>query len=251
MPLARIFASRWQRRECARGFPIFLYHLIGAPLRGTPDRFLYVSPRRFEEHLATLRAAGFASPSLADAISSTAGPRCVISFDDGCRNVFDHAPEILARHGFRAIQFLVAGLLGGHTEWDAASGHAAEPLADAAQIRDWLAAGHEIGSHTMTHPILTQVAPALAREELTASRKRLEDTFGCEVLHFAYPYGQGNEVVRDLVAEAGYATACTTRFGVNTPATPRDALRRIFPLSAAELLAKIADRLRRKLTSFS
>ena len=43
--------------------------------------------------------------------------------------------------------------------------------------------------------------------------------------------------MRDVVAEAGYATACTTHFGVNTARTPRfRELNRIFALSESELL---------------
>ena len=40
-------------------------------------------------------------------------------------------------------------------------------------------------------------------------------------------YGDWNELVRDLVRKAGYETACTTEFGVNTSATPPMELRRI------------------------
>ena len=34
---------------------------------------------------------------------------------------------------------------------------------------------------------------------------------GKPIAHFCYPYGDWNEPVRDLVMEAGYLTACTTR----------------------------------------
>jgi peptidoglycan/xylan/chitin deacetylase (PgdA/CDA1 family) len=90
-------------------------------------------------------------------------------------------------------------------------------MMDAAQVRDWLAARHDIGSHTLSHPYLTKLPPAQAREEITASRKKLEDLFGRPVTHFCYPYGDWNEAVRDLVQAAGYKTACTTDPGVNGP----------------------------------
>jgi len=106
-------------------------------------------------------------------------------------------------------------------------GEAPEPLMDEAQIRQWLQAGHAIGSHTLTHARVTRLSVRDAREEIFASKKKLEDTFGVAIEHFCYPYGDWNEAVRDLVAEAGYRTACTTAFGVNTPATPPLALRRL------------------------
>ena len=59
-----------------------------------------------------------------------------------------------------------------------------------------------------------------AREEIITSKKKLEDTFGVAVDHFCYPYGDFSPGVRDLVREAGYRSACTTLYGINTPETP-------------------------------
>jgi peptidoglycan/xylan/chitin deacetylase (PgdA/CDA1 family) len=82
-----------------------------------------------------------------------------------------------------------------------------------------LAAGQGIGSHTKTHPRLTQLSIADAREEITGSKKSLEDRFGLAIDHFCYPYGDWNKAVRDLIIEAGYKTAYTSHPGVNTPET--------------------------------
>ena len=98
---------------------------------------------------------------------------------------------------------------------------------DAAQVSEWLAAGHEIGSHTLKHPWLTRLPAREAREEIVASKKKLEDLFGLTVEHFCYPYGDWNETVRDMVIEAGYQSACTTEFGINTPNTSPFAFKRI------------------------
>ena len=109
---------------------------------------------------------------------------------------------------------------------------------------EWLAAGNDIGSHTLTHPRLTQLAPGRAREEISASRKRLEDLFGRPVRHFCYPYGDWNPAVRDLVREAGYATACTTTAGVNTAAESPWELKRYTARYASRSLKAIWRRLR-------
>jgi peptidoglycan/xylan/chitin deacetylase (PgdA/CDA1 family) len=98
---------------------------------------------------------------------------------------------------------------------------------DAGHIREWLAAGHEIGAHTLTHPFLTRVSMREAREQVLSGKKKLEDMFGVAVRHFCYPYGDRNEAIRALVEEAGFATACTTDFGVNNQATDPLELRRI------------------------
>ena len=244
--LPQILGGSAQRRLAARGALVFTYHSISAPPPGARDPFLHVCPADFAAQLARLRDCGLAPATLDDLISASPANVAVVTFDDGRRDVWQHALEPLARHGFRATQFLVADLLGGVNEWDAVHGDASVPLMDAAQVRDWLAAGHSIGSHTLAHRNLTKLDAAAAREQIAGGKKRLEDMFGVPVRHFAYPHGQWNERVRDLVAEAGYATACSTAFGVNALATPRLALRRIAPLDARALAAKALHRLARR-----
>ena len=245
-----VFLGRRQRRLSTRGLPVFAYHKIASPPRATADPFLYVSPARFEGHLAALKQAGWGCASLADTLtaSDNAARKAVLTFDDGMANVLEHALQPMARHGFRAIQFLVPGFLGRRNEWDIAKGDVPEKLMDDTQVRDWLAAGHEIGSHSMTHRNLRHLGPAETRQEIAGSKKALEDRFGIPVAHFCYPYGSWNEEVRDLAGEAGYVTACTLLFGVNTRDTPRLELRRISPLSGLELFAKVCHRLARKVT---
>jgi peptidoglycan/xylan/chitin deacetylase (PgdA/CDA1 family) len=244
-----VFLGPAQRRLSLRGVPIFCFHKIADPPRGTADPFLYVRPGRFAAQLAALQRWGFSPASLAEARAAPDNRerKVALTFDDGCASVLENGLELLARHGYRATQFLVAGRLGGRNEWDIAKGDLSEALMDAAQVRDWLAGGQEIGSHSMSHRNLPRLSAAEAREEIAASKRALEDRFGLPVRHFCYPYGAWNEAVRDLVGEAGYETACTLVFGVNHAATPRLELRRIFPLSTAELLAKVCHRLARGL----
>lgn len=201
----------------ATGVPILTYHKLGPRPPGVRLKGLYVSAALFDRQLAELRAAGFTSCSLTDAAGATEnrGLRLVVTFDDGFRNVFQYGLEPLARHHFQAVQFLVSDRLGQSNDWDEGAGEAAEGLMDEAQVREWLAAGHQIGSHTRTHPHLPELAPDRAREEITASKKSLEDRFGVAIEHFCYPYGDWNESVRRAVAQAGYRTACTVEPGVN------------------------------------
>lgn len=214
----------------SQGLPIFTYHKVGPRPPGVKWRSLYVSPRLFARQMDELAAAGFHTARLGEARPAVGNParKFAVTFDDGYVNVLTHAAPVLARHGFTAIQFIVAGEIGGRNSWDVAAGEQAAPLMDAAQIRDWLAAGHELGSHTVSHPRLTQISKDRQREEVFASKRRLEDRFGLPVRHFCHPYGDWNEAVRDLVVEAGYETACThLESGVNTAATPDHALLRI------------------------
>jgi peptidoglycan/xylan/chitin deacetylase (PgdA/CDA1 family) len=228
--LPQYYASLAPFQEFFRsGVPILTYHKLGPCPRGARLKGMYLSERLFVRQLVELREAGFSSIKLSDVLGVVGAQNRVfsITFDDGFRNVMRYGLASLAQCHCQATQFLVAGRLGGMNEWDLAEGEAPEPLMDVAQVREWLAAGHEIGSHTLTHPWLTRMPLAAAREEISASKKWLEDQFGQVVEHFCYPYGDWNEPVRDLVRESGYRTACTTQFGLNTATTPPWALFRV------------------------
>ena len=243
-----VFLGSAQRRLYQRGPAILTYHRIGRPPPGVPDPFLYDTAADLDAHLTRAKNAGLRVVSLGEA---TGGGKpqpntLAVTFDDGCVSVLEEALPVLRRHQVRAIQFIVAGRIGGLNEWDLSKDDVPTPLMDAGQIREWLAAGQEIGSHTLTHRNLRKVSPAEAREEIAGSKQRLEDMFGVPVRHFAFPYG-GWRVphVREIVHEAGYVSACTTEFGVSQTETDRWNLRRITPLTDVQLLQKIWHRVQR------
>lgn len=211
------------------GTPILTFHAIDRPPSGTAYRGLFYPPDRFDYLLAELQAANFTSVAPSGSCYAADNPerRISLTFDDGYRNLHQHALGPLARHKFHATVYLVADLLGGSNTWDASLGVTSCPLMDKTEIKDWLAAGHRIGSHTLTHPHLTQLSPEQAQEEIAASKKKLEDLFGVPVEDFCYPYGDSGDRERELVAKAGYRTACSVRYGVNIlQSNPYD-LRRI------------------------
>jgi peptidoglycan/xylan/chitin deacetylase (PgdA/CDA1 family) len=212
----------------AIGRPMLVYHKIGVRPKKVRIKGLYLSTRLFERQMDELQTAGYSTPPYGQLPArANSAKNITLSFDDGFESAFKHALEPLARHGFRAIQFLVADRIGQFNEWEVLQGEAREPLMDESQVRDWAGAGHEIGAHSLTHPYLTRISLREAREQVFSCKKKLEDRFGALIRHFCYPYGDWNPAVRDLVIEAGYETACTIDFGVNTAATAPFELRRI------------------------
>jgi peptidoglycan/xylan/chitin deacetylase (PgdA/CDA1 family) len=245
---SQLFLGAAQLKLFRRGMPIFTYHSIGDAPAGARDPFLYVGKSRFAEQMAMLGEHGFTSGSLDDLpTDGNHDKKVVITFDDGYRNVLKNGLETLVRHRFRAVQYIVAGLMGAQNEWDVKRGDVPETLMDASEIREWLAAAQEIGSHSLTHRNLAKLTEVEAREQIMGSKKKLEDTFGVAIRHFCYPGGKWTPMIRDIVQEAGYVTACTTQFGVNTAETPRFELRRIFCLSESEMLGKVKHRIARRL----
>ncbi|MFA9460970.1 polysaccharide deacetylase family protein [Thiohalorhabdus sp. Cl-TMA] len=85
------------------------------------------------------------------------------------------------------------------------------------EVRALAGAGMEIGAHTRSHPILSNLEPGTAREEIAGSRAALEDLVGGPCRLFAYPNGcpgrdYGAEHVR-MVRELGFEAAVSTQWG--------------------------------------
>lgn len=79
--------------------------------------------------------------------------------------------------------------------------------------------GFSIGAHTVNHPILSRVSVQRAWTEIMGSRRMIESAFGRSPAAFAYPNGGPDDYtgpVAQLVQEAGFTCAVTSRFGVNT-----------------------------------
>lgn len=87
-------------------------------------------------------------------------------------------------------------------------------------VRALAARGVTIGAHTLTHPILSETADAVAAEEISASKRVLEEMTGGPVTLFAYPNGRpgrdyGERHVQ-MVKDAGFRAAVSTHWA---PAT--------------------------------
>ncbi len=85
----------------------------------------------------------------------------------------------------------------------------------------------EFGSHTLTHPILTNVGDEQLRQELTESRTHIEAVLRRRIEQFCYPNGDYNERVTSEVSRAGYVSAVTTVSGLVETGDERFTLRRI------------------------
>ncbi len=207
-----------------------LYHRLGPPKLGSLVAGQYVAPRLFSSELDYLDRRGWRCTSLAkllDRDSSVRQDEFCVTFDDGYLSVYDHACPALAQRGLTATIYVVAGAVGGINEWDRAVGDQEEPMMSADQIRELVSAGFEIGSHTMTHPRLTEASDDKLRAELVDSKHALEDMIEKRVGAFSYPYGDYDTRVLEAVAAAGYTSAATTRLGVLVPTTAQFEIPRV------------------------
>lgn len=84
-------------------------------------------------------------------------------------------------------------------------------------VRQMGADGIHFGSHTVTHPILTQADAATVNAELHESRRTLEQRLQTPVRMFAYPNGNHDAQTCQQAREAGYELAFTTVPGWTQP----------------------------------
>lgn len=85
----------------------------------------------------------------------------------------------------------------------------------------WLARNFEIGSHTITHPLLTRISKETAWDEIHQSKTMLQNLTGKPVNKFAYPRGYANDDLRGMVRTAGYRQARNTLVGnLSNPKDP-------------------------------
>ncbi len=89
------------------------------------------------------------------------------------------------------------------------------------QVRAMSGAGIEIGSHTVSHPVLSRVRdPEALRREIFGSKAAIEACTGKPVYALAYPTGGRqaySEQAMACVREAGYRFAFTYESGINVP----------------------------------
>lgn len=95
--------------------------------------------------------------------------------------------DLLRRLGMKATFFIVGDLIG-----------------PCGEVMRRELAGHEVGSHGLTHRVLTDIPPGEVPRELAESRRRLEEHFGRAVRGFRAPFLKTPGGWFDLLSEAGY-----------------------------------------------
>jgi peptidoglycan/xylan/chitin deacetylase (PgdA/CDA1 family) len=199
---------------------VLSYHAIS-------DRWphqLSVTAEALESQLRLLLQRGYRPVTAAEALGGE-GKLLHVTFDDAFTSVHE-VVSVLERLGVPATIF-------------ACTGYADDPrplgipeLADELHTHpeelrtmswDELRAldgehGIEVESHTVSHPHLPSLSDPELEEELTASKRRLEEELARPCRFLAYPFGDCDGRVRAAARAAGYEAA----FGLPGDATGRD-----------------------------
>ena len=184
---------------------ILMYHYIRDGVDLKKDKIGYnlsVSPNLFEEQVAILQKQGFQSETMQDLIKGNTGPaKVVFTFDDGYADFYTNAYPILKKYGFTATVYIITDKIGnnGYMNWD--------------QLKEIQAGGIEIGDHTISHQDLSKLSETSQRHEIIDSKKILENGLLTTINSFCYPSGKYTSTTENIVREAGFTNATTTKSG--------------------------------------
>jgi peptidoglycan-N-acetylglucosamine deacetylase len=134
-----------------------------------------------------------------------------LTYDDGPNDPYTlRLLEILARHNVRATFFLIGRFVRERPDI----------------VRQIRAAGHLVGNHTMTHPVLLLRSPKRVREELAACNSAIEDAIGEPVRFFRPPHGARRPDVLRTASELGLAPVMWNVMGYDWTAPPPEKILR-------------------------
>lgn len=204
-----------------RGSRILTYHSVGRR-----EHDMNVAPADFRLQMEWLKQA-----ARVITLEAAAGAEdgVAITFDDGYLDNYTNAVPALIELNLPATFFIVAGRAGGMLDHD--SDPDTSRLMSWQHLLDLRNAGFEIGCHTTTHPRLSALDKEAQRQEIAGAKAVIEQQLGMRADSFAYPFGSRadyNAISVELAREAGFRQAVSNRYGVNTPATDRFDLRRIW-----------------------
>jgi len=219
-----------------------MYHAV-ADLADDPN-MLCTSPERFEAQMRYLKQRNLRGVAMRELLpvirAGNAGGLVALTFDDGYEDFLYTAVPRLRRFGFTATVFVVAGMLGGRSDWR----HAYDPrprmrLLSTQDLHEVIKHGMEVGSHSMTHTDLAALDPETLDQEVAGSRQVLGEFLGQEVKGFCYPYGSLDGEAAAATQRAGYAYACGWRGSeVEVHDLPR------IPISQKDNLLRFAAKLK-------
>lgn len=187
------------RRVRDRTFALVYHDIAARPERDAvgfpgPAAGVYkLEPERFAAHLAAIACSG-----VRPAVGDPAGAAAMLTFDDGGASAPAIADE-LERQGWRGAFFVVSGRLG------------TPGFIDGGVVRELAGRGHEIGSHSHTHPsYMGRLGSRELAYEWSTSRELLGELLGRPPRSAAVPGGSVSREVIAQAAAAGYEVLYTS-----------------------------------------
>ncbi len=187
--------------------PILMYHYI-YPKEQVGTSTLNVSVDKFRRQMWFLKTFGFRTISLDEFYAIKTGKQkargreIVVTFDDGHFSYLKYALPIMERYHIQSVNFLI---------WN----HLVQKIwPDDMTLKDAEQLSHHplvtFGSHSLSHPNLSEISREQAKTEIVQSKENLEKALGKKVYYFCYPSGAFDQEVLQMVKAANYRLAFTT-----------------------------------------
>ncbi len=185
----------------------FVYHRFGDKRFPSTN----ISIDDFKTHLDYLKSNDFqvlAFSEAIDYIKSDAPNRktAVISVDDGYKSFYDNALPLLQQYGYPATLFINTETVGSgdYMDWES--------------IKKSREEGVEIGNHTHSHAYFLNMSPeeryAKFEDEIKLTQQIIEKNLGFTPEVFAYPYGELDLKMKEIVQQNGFKAAAAQNSGV-------------------------------------
>lgn len=194
---------------------ILAYHRVNPEVRDG----LSIAPATLRDQMKSLLSRGWSNVVLEEELGRSTKDfpheSFAITFDDGYRDNYVHAAPVLEELGLRATVFLVSSMIDSEEpfpwlklpapgQFDELDLHMTTSQLEAAK------GTFTYGSHTATHPMLSELDRSAATDEIAGSKTELEARLGIGVTTFCYPAGNFNAETIDIVRETGYKAAVVT-----------------------------------------
>ncbi|NLT94300.1 MAG: polysaccharide deacetylase family protein [Clostridia bacterium] len=231
--------------------PIIIYHHLAPPNLNIPYNDEIITPTQFENQIKLLKDMGYSSVTVSELYEMLKLGKMpqekifAITFDDGYESNYIYAFPILKKYNMKATINVVVKTIQeestpqfdpevlSHLSWE--------------QMREMLDSGLiEFGSHTYNQHIYEvtdnkKTAPALTNrvylykeqtfesdeewkkrifDDLLLAKAKMEHKLGYSPKVIAYPYGDYNQAVIEIVKEVGYEIGLTTNLGLATSESP-------------------------------
>ena|SRR5579864_8454340 len=216
----------------SRRATVLAYHSVGECARSDDPNRLFVRSAAFAAQMEFLaRYRRVIALKDINRMLPKGKPAVAITFDDGYRDVLQHAVPILEDYGFPATVFVPTKYIGDRNRWDPPYRCPLE-IMSVDELREAEARGLAVESHGHAHRNLAHANEGIALDDISTSIAILSHLLGREVRYLAYPYGVSSETAQRAAAAAGLECAFTTnRLGTG-------------PLDRARITVTPYDRLR-------
>ena len=207
--------------------PIFLYHHIVKEESEIQYDYMQTTEKTFEEQIRGLENLGYHFISYQDLIDYNNGQKklykksCVLTFDDGCKDIYTNAYPILQKYNIPFTMFVVTNAVG------------AEGCASWEELKEMQDSGLAlIASHSTNHTEFNKLSVEETLENVDSSYKALEENLGEQKTKiFTYPYGLYSQEQLEPLKEEGYVINLTDNKINKSKDLNLYGLHRCYPLS--------------------